>query len=71
VADKWEGQGMVSADGEYVEFSSVVALEGPVEDWLCVVGMMNCDIYIYTLMNNKKCCLLTMVVKIGKTFTYD
>lgn len=45
VANKWEGQGMISADGEYVEFSSVVALEGPVEDWLCVVGTINCGIY--------------------------
>jgi hypothetical protein len=44
VANKWEGQGMISADGEYVEFSSVVALEGPVENWLCVVGKINCDI---------------------------
>ena len=44
MANKWEGQGMISADGEYVEFSSVVALEGPVENWLCVVGKINCDI---------------------------
>jgi hypothetical protein len=36
---------MISADGEYVEFSSVVTLEGPVEDWLCVVGTINCGIY--------------------------
>jgi hypothetical protein len=36
---------MISADGEYVEFSSVVALEGPVEGWLSVVGKINCDVY--------------------------
>ena len=46
MANKWEGQGMISADGEYVEFSSVVALEGPVEDWLCVVGTITCGIYL-------------------------
>jgi len=58
VANKWEGQGMISADGEYVEFSSVVALEGPVEDWLCVVGMITCGMYLETYINEEQEMLL-------------
>lgn len=32
---KVEAVGMFSSDGEYVEFSHSVTLEGPVEAWLC------------------------------------
>ncbi|XP_040202767.1 dynein heavy chain 2, axonemal [Rana temporaria] len=32
---KYEGAGMFSAEGEYVEFTHPVLLEGPVEAWLC------------------------------------
>ncbi|XP_029437782.1 dynein heavy chain 2, axonemal isoform X2 [Rhinatrema bivittatum] len=34
---KQEAAGMFSADGEYVEFTHPVLLEGPVEAWLCDV----------------------------------
>lgn len=37
---KSEAQGMFSADGEFVEFSQPVLLEGPVEAWLCDVERM-------------------------------
>lgn len=30
---------MFSADGEYVDFVRPVILEGPVEIWLCGIGM--------------------------------
>ncbi|XP_077326811.1 dynein axonemal heavy chain 2 [Lithobates pipiens] len=33
--NKYEGAGMFSAEGEYVEFTHPVLLEGPVEAWLC------------------------------------
>lgn len=35
---KLEGHAMQSADGEIIEFSSIVPLEGPVEQWLCKIG---------------------------------
>ncbi|KAM4675882.1 dynein axonemal heavy chain 2 [Discoglossus pictus] len=35
VGNKLEATGMFSAEGEYVEFANTVALEGPVEGWLC------------------------------------
>ncbi|XP_030837708.1 dynein heavy chain 2, axonemal [Strongylocentrotus purpuratus] len=35
ITQKFEAQGMYSADGEYVEFGHPVLLEGPVEAWLC------------------------------------
>ncbi|KAG4103981.1 dynein heavy chain and region D6 of dynein motor-domain-containing protein [Neocallimastix lanati (nom. inval.)] len=35
-----EGIGMYSADGEYVQFSNIVVLEGPVEYWLLEVESM-------------------------------
>lgn len=41
ITQKFEAQGMYSADGEYVEFGHPVLLEGPVEVNLCTVGWMN------------------------------
>ncbi|XP_064639639.1 dynein axonemal heavy chain 2-like isoform X2 [Lineus longissimus] len=35
IAQKYEAAGMFSADGEYVEYSHPVMLDGPVEAWLC------------------------------------
>ncbi|CAJ0965699.1 unnamed protein product [Ranitomeya imitator] len=35
VGSKSEAVGMFSAEGEYVEFTNAVLLEGPVEAWLC------------------------------------
>ncbi|XP_033636218.1 dynein heavy chain 2, axonemal-like isoform X2 [Asterias rubens] len=35
ITQKFEAQGMYSADGEYVDFGHPVLLEGPVEAWLC------------------------------------
>lgn len=37
LSQKVEAVGMFSSDGEYVEFSHSVMLEGPVEAWLCDV----------------------------------
>uniref|UniRef100_F6YZ23 Dynein axonemal heavy chain 2 n=1 Tax=Monodelphis domestica TaxID=13616 RepID=F6YZ23_MONDO len=37
VSSKWEGIGMFSGDGEYIDFLHAVLLEGPVEGWLCDV----------------------------------
>lgn len=37
VSNKLEGIGMISEDGEYMEFPRNVLLEGPVEFWLCGV----------------------------------
>ncbi|XP_018428368.1 PREDICTED: dynein heavy chain 2, axonemal [Nanorana parkeri] len=35
VGNRYEGMGMFSAEGEYVDFTHPVLLEGPVEAWLC------------------------------------
>nr|XP_060635826.1 dynein axonemal heavy chain 2 [Anolis sagrei ordinatus] len=35
--NKFEALGMFSLDGEYIDFTHSVLLEGPVEDWLCDV----------------------------------
>ncbi|XP_074657783.1 dynein axonemal heavy chain 2-like [Tubulanus polymorphus] len=35
ISQKYEAAGMFSADGEYVEYSHPVMLDGPVEAWLC------------------------------------
>ncbi|XP_059574595.1 dynein axonemal heavy chain 2 isoform X3 [Alligator mississippiensis] len=37
MGNRSEAMGMCSLDGEYVEFSHPVLLEGPVEEWLCDV----------------------------------
>ena len=52
-ANRWDGFGMFSADGEYVEFSASVLLEGPIELWLCKIGW-----YIYLVSTFIFICLL-------------
>ena len=37
IVTQFEAYGMTSADGEYVEFTHPVLLDGPVEAWLCDV----------------------------------
>ncbi|KAJ9574124.1 hypothetical protein L9F63_008538, partial [Diploptera punctata] len=57
VADnKWDGYGMFSADGEYVEFSHSVPLEGPVEIWLCKVE----SVMRVTLRDQLKLCRVAL-----------
>lgn len=33
-------EGMISAEGEYAEFLRAVVMEGPVENWLCKIGIL-------------------------------
>lgn len=40
LTQKYESTGMLSADGELVEFTQPVTLEGPVEGWLCDIERM-------------------------------
>ena len=40
ITQKFEANGMFSADGEYVEYSHPTLLEGPVEAWLCDIERM-------------------------------
>ncbi|XP_049764343.1 dynein axonemal heavy chain 2 [Schistocerca cancellata] len=47
VASKYEALGMFSADGEYVEFTQILVLDGPVELWLCELERtMRCTLRI-------------------------
>lgn len=41
IAGKYVAEGMLSSEGEYVEFLRPVALEGQVESWLCHIGEFN------------------------------
>ncbi|XP_048885226.1 dynein axonemal heavy chain 2 [Brienomyrus brachyistius] len=52
ISSKIEASGMFSADGEFVEFTHPVLLEGPVEDWLCDVERA----MHWTLKENLKNC---------------
>ncbi|XP_062849650.1 dynein axonemal heavy chain 2 [Trichomycterus rosablanca] len=55
-SSKSEANGMFSADGEFVEFSHPVLLEGPVEAWLCdVEGTMR-----WTLKDSLKNCRIAL-----------
>ncbi|XP_028810290.1 dynein heavy chain 2, axonemal isoform X2 [Denticeps clupeoides] len=51
---KFEASGMFSADGEFVEFTSPVLLDGPVEAWLCDIERTMRGILKDSLKN---CCL--------------
>ncbi|TSK77047.1 Dynein heavy chain 2, axonemal [Bagarius yarrelli] len=59
---KSEACGMFSADGEFVEFTYPVLLEGPVEAWLCdIERIMRC-----TLKDSLKNCCIALKKMTGK-----
>ncbi|XP_056602033.1 dynein axonemal heavy chain 2 isoform X3 [Triplophysa dalaica] len=61
-SNKWEASGMISADGELVDFTHPVLLEGPVEAWLCdVERTMRC-----TLKDCLKNCCMALKKMVGK-----
>ncbi|KAI4898373.1 hypothetical protein NFI96_012388, partial [Prochilodus magdalenae] len=59
---KSEAGGMFSADGEFVEFTHPVLLEGPVEAWLCDVERT----MRWTLKDSLKNCRLALKKMAGK-----
>ncbi|KAM9407837.1 LOW QUALITY PROTEIN: dynein axonemal heavy chain 2 [Salvelinus alpinus] len=59
---KSEASGMFSAEGEFVEFSHPVLLEGPVEAWLCDVERT----MRWTLKDSLKNCRLALKKMTGK-----
>nr|XP_055054184.1 LOW QUALITY PROTEIN: dynein axonemal heavy chain 2 [Misgurnus anguillicaudatus] len=59
---KSEASGMFSADGEFVDFTHPVLLEGPVEAWLCDVERT----MRYTLKDCLKNCCLALKKSAGK-----
>nr|CAD7438227.1 unnamed protein product [Timema bartmani] len=59
---KLEGQGMFSAEGEYIDFSSPIILEGPVELWLCRVE----DMMRLTLREQLKLCRASLRKNLNK-----
>nr|CAD7395754.1 unnamed protein product [Timema poppensis] len=62
VSLKLEGQGMFSAEGEYIDFSSAIILEGPVELWLCRVE----DMMRLTLREQLKLCRASLRKNLNK-----
>nr|CAD7568025.1 unnamed protein product [Timema californicum] len=62
VSLKLEGQGMFSAEGEYIDFSSPIILEGPVELWLCRVE----DMMRLTLREQLKLCRASLRKNLNK-----
>ncbi|XP_076145705.1 dynein axonemal heavy chain 2 [Alosa pseudoharengus] len=61
-SSKSEAMGMFSADGEYVEFTHPVLLEGPVEAWLCDVERT----MRWSLKDSLKNCRMALIKNTGK-----
>ncbi|KAL0970220.1 hypothetical protein UPYG_G00238880 [Umbra pygmaea] len=60
--NRWEASGMFSEDGEFVEFTHPVLLEGPVEAWLCDVERT----MRWTLKDSLKNCHMALKKTSGK-----
>jgi dynein heavy chain len=60
--DRWEGSHMNSSEGEKVEFTSSVHLEGAVESWLCDVERM----MRFTLKNLLRACKIDLKKNLNK-----
>ncbi|XP_063042411.1 dynein axonemal heavy chain 2 [Engraulis encrasicolus] len=62
MSSKSEAVGMFSTDGEYVEFTQPVLLEGPVEAWLCDVERT----MRWSLKGSLKNCRMALIKMTGK-----